>query len=199
MTINSYFYDSVAGDRVYSGADFAKAFGIVLDDGILPKDDTGTLGFDIGGTNYTTIYAGKAVVQGHFVEVSDTEILTVPTGSYSGQIVLRLDISGERRASLVVKTDQTPTTDANALWEMPLYNCTVTNGVITSVTNIRVQGGAWSKTAANVITWQADPNGIFANMGLLNGTGKPIKLFLTSAQPAFSANEIRAWIQIDKF
>lgn len=197
MTINSYFYDSVNGDRVYSGADFAKAFGVILDTGILP-DETGSLGFDIGGTNYTTIFAGKAVVEGHFVELTDTEILTVPTGSYSGQIVLRVNITDLRNAVVAVKTDQNPQQD-NAIFEYPLYNATVSNGVITAVTDLRTQGGAIAKMAANVITWNADPNGIWANMGLMSGTGKPIKLFLTSAQPAASATEIRAWIQIDKF
>jgi hypothetical protein len=199
VTITSYFYDSVNGDRPYSAGDFAKAFGIIMDDGILPKDDTGTLGFDLGGTNYTTMYAGKAVVQGHFIELDDTEIIAVPAGqSFSGMIVLRVDITGARLASIALRTDQSPQQDSS-MWELPLYNATVANGIITSVTSLRTQGGAFSKVAPNVVTWQADPNGIFLNIGNMNGTGKPMKLFLTSAQPAASATEIRAWIQIDKF
>ena len=35
MAINSYFYDSVNDDRTYSAEDFAKAFGIVLETGVL--------------------------------------------------------------------------------------------------------------------------------------------------------------------
>lgn len=198
MTIYSYFFDSVNNDRPYSGADFAKAFGIILKDGVIAEDD-GTLGFVLGGTSYTTVYGGKATVQGHFIELEGTEVLTVPAGSYAGMIVLRVDITDTRTATLAVRTDQIPQQD-NSIWEYPLYNISVTNGVISTLPiNLRAQGGAVASPAANVITWQSDPNGIFANMGLMAGTGKPIKLFLTSAQPAASASEIRAWIQIDKF
>lgn len=198
MTINSYFYDSTDTDpRIYTAGDFAKAFGVILSTGIIQGDD-GTLGLDVGGTNYTTVYAGKAVVEGHFVEVTGTEILTVPPGTYSGSIVLRVDFTDQRKASLIVRTDQSPQKDA-AVYELLLYYATVTNGVISGVTDKRVQGGAVAKTAANVPTWSADPNGIYVNLGKYGGTGKPVVLFLTAAQPAASSAEHRAWIQIDNF
>ena len=197
MTINSYFYDSVNGDRPYSSGDFAKAFDTFMDTGVILQPD-GTTGFDIGGTNFTTIYAGKAIVEGRFVEVPDTEILTVPAGSYSGMIVIRVDSSDARNAAIVVKTDQSPI-QTSALYELPLYNCTVSNNIITATTDLRVQGGAVAKIPASVVSWGSDANGVFVNLGKYNGTGKPIKLYLTSVQPAASANEIRAWIQIDNF
>ena len=50
MTINSYFYDSVNNDRPYSANDFAKAFGIILSDGIIAIDENGVLGFAISRT-----------------------------------------------------------------------------------------------------------------------------------------------------
>jgi hypothetical protein len=155
LTINSYFYDSVAGDRPYSGADFAKAFNVILKNGIIPKDDTGALGLDIGGTNYTTIYAGKATVEGHFVEVTDTELLTVPTGSYAGQIVLRVDSTDARNATLVVKTDRTPI-QTTAVYELPLYNVTVTTNIITAVTDVRIQGGAVARMPDNLPYYEWD-------------------------------------------
>lgn len=199
MTINSYFYDSVNGDRPYSAGDFAKAFGMILTDGVIPNDPaTNDLGLDIGGTNFLTVYAGKAVVQGHFVEITGTETLTVPTGSYSGMVVLRLDITGARAASLAVRTDQVPQQDAS-IWELPLYNATVSSGVITAVTDKRIQGGATAKTASNVVTWSSDPNGIYLNCGNYGGSGKPIQLFLTAAQPGASASQIRTWIQVENF
>jgi hypothetical protein len=153
MAINSYFYDSVAGDRPYSGTDFAKAFNMIMDTGVILQDD-GTTGFDIGGTNFTTIYAGKAVIEGHFVEITDTEILTVPPGSYSGMIAIRVDASDARTATLIIKTDQTPI-QTDALYELPLYNCTVTNNIISAVTDLRVQGGAVAKMPDNIpyFTW----------------------------------------------
>jgi hypothetical protein len=155
MAITSYFYDSVNGDRPYSGTDFAKAFNIFLETGIILGDD-GTTGFDIGGTNYTTIYAGKAVVEGRFVEVTGTEILTVPTGSYSGMIAVRVDASDARTAILVVKTDQIPVQGAD-FYEMALYKCTVANGIITSVTDVRTIGGVKAIMPENIpyYTWDS--------------------------------------------
>jgi hypothetical protein len=189
MAINSYFYDSVNNDRPYSGGDFARAFGVILSDGVIAKDDTGALGLDCGGTSYTTIFAGKATVQGHFVEIPEgtTEILTVPSGSYSGSIVLRVDITGTRLASVIVRTDQTPQKDTSA-WELILYNCTVANGVITGVTDKRVQGGAIAKPAANVPTFFYRDNGVYLQIGTYS-------IALTPAQPPSSAK--RVWIQVD--
>jgi hypothetical protein len=199
MAINSYFYDSVANDKPYSATDFARAFNTIMDTGVILQAD-GTTGFDIGGVNFTTIYAGKAVVEGRFVEIPEgtQEIITVPNGSYSGMIVVRVDASDARNAAIVVKTDQTPI-KTEALYELPLYNCTVANNIITGTTDLRVQGGAVAKIPESVVSWGADTNGVFVNLGKYNGTGKPIKLYLTSVQPSASANEIRAWIQIDNF
>ena len=213
MAITSYFYDSVSGDRPYSAIDFANAFDIVLETGVLIREDVGgTLGFDIGGTNYTTLYEGKAIVQGHFVQVTGTETLTVPAGTYDGQIVIQVDIDGTRSAKIVVKQNRTPIQSAT-LYELPLYNCTVTSNVITAVTDIRYQGGAVPNNHAHPIsdvtglqaqidkslTWVADPNGVKCTMGKYNGTGKPVVLFLTTSQPSASATEHRVWIQIDNF
>lgn len=186
MAIKSYFYDSTDLDpRPYSAADFAAAFGMILTDGVIAKTD-GTLGFVIGGTNYTTIYDGRAVVQGHFVEITGTEIITVPAGSYSGMITIKIDKTDQRKATINVRTDRTPEQNA-AVWEYPLYHITVTNGVISSLpTNVRAQGGAIAKTAANVATWYNDPNGVVLQVGTH-------KIFLTTAEPAKAAKTI--WIQ----
>lgn len=48
-------------------------------------------------------------------------------------------------------------------------------------------------------TWEADPNGVSMIIGRYGGVGKPIRLFLTAAQPAASSSEHRIWIQIDNF
>jgi hypothetical protein len=213
VTIRSYFYDSVNGDRPYSAIDFANAFGIGFETGVLTRElNGGNLGFDIGGTNYTTIYEGKAIVEGRFVEVIGTETLTVPSGSYEGQVVIRIDSTDLRIAELIVKTDQTPTQSAQ-FYELPLYNATVTSGIITSVEDIRTQGGAVPNEHSHAVsdvsglqthidkalTWVADPNGVKCNMGKFAGTGKPVVLFLTSGQPSASSSEHRVWIQIDSF
>jgi hypothetical protein len=218
VAITSYFYDSVEGDvRTYSAADFAKAFNIAFETGVILGED-GTLGLDIGGVNYTTIYAGKAIIKGHFIEVTDTEILTVPAGSYAGMIAVRLDALDTRTATIIVKTDQIAVT-SDDLYELALYNCTVANGVITGVTDVRTQGGARVKghvhvigditnlqttlnakqNTSNAIVWEHDINGVRANMGKYATTGKPIILYLTSGKPSASAAEHRVWIQIDNF
>lgn len=198
MTINSWFYDSVNGDRPYSAVEFAKAFGVICDTGII--SEAGTMGFPLssGAVPYNTIGAGRAVIEGHFVQVTGTELLTIPTGSFTGQIVIRVDFSSGRTASLIVKTDQNPQQD-DTMFELPLYNVTVSNGTITATTDLRSQGGAVATLPSNAVTWNSDPNGVIVNTGLMAGNGKPIRLFLTSAQPAASSTEIRAWIQIDKF
>ena len=188
MTVNSYFYDSVNNDRPYSGADFAAAFGVILSNGVIAKDDTGALGFDIGGTNYNTVYAGKATVQGHFVELVGTEVIAPTAGTnFSGMIVLRVDITGARMASVAIRTDQVPQQDSS-IWELPLYNCTVSNGVITAITDKRVQGGAVAKPASNVPTFFYRDNGVYLQIGTYS-------IALTPAQPPTSAK--RVWIQVD--
>lgn len=213
MAINSYFYDSVAGDRTYSAADFARAFDIAFENGCLIREaQGGKIGFDIGGTNFTTIYEGKAVIEGHFVEVTGTELLAVPAGSYSGAIVIRLDKEDARSASLVVKTDRTYI-QSGSIYELPLYWCTVANNIITGVTDVRYQGGAVPNNhnqpigtieglqdhIDKAVVWEGDAKGIKCTMGKYNTTGKPVVLFLTATQPAASATEHRAWIQIDYF
>jgi hypothetical protein len=213
VAINSYFYDSVGTDRAYSAADFAKAFDIGFETGCLIRETQGgAFGFDIGGTNYTTIYEGKAIIQGRFVEVTGTEILTVPTGSYAGQVVIRVDSENDRSASIIVKTDRTPI-QSGSVFELPLYDVNVANGIITAAGDKRYQGGAVPNNhnqsietieglqdhINKAITWTADTNGIRANMGKYAGTGKPIILYLTAAQPAASSAEHRVWIQIDNF
>jgi hypothetical protein len=204
MAIRSYFFDSVAGDRLYSAADFAKAFGIVLGNGCIPIDGAENLGFTLTGTNYTTVGAGKAVINGRFVEVVDSEIITPPAGSYNGMLVIRIDAADERKAILEVKGDRILNTEEE-LYEFPLWDVVVTNGVIGSITDRRVQGGAIAKVPPiptvpdNLVQWSTDTNGVRVNMGKFAGTGKPVILYLTSAQPAASSAEHRVWVQIDKF
>jgi hypothetical protein len=211
VAIRSYFYDSVDGDRPYSASDFARAFGIAFENGVL-KNANGTLGFGIGGTNNTNIFDGKAFIQGRFVEVIGTETLDVPSGSYSGQIVIHVDADNERTAKLIVKQNRTPIQSAT-LFELPLYNITVSNGLITVATDIRNQGGATPsnhlhpisdvsglQTQLNsTLTWVGQSNGVKCIMGRYNTTGKPVALFLTTTQPSASSTEHRVWIQITNF
>ena len=198
MAINSYFYDSVNGDRPYSAKDFANAFSIAYETGFLIRETLGgRFGFDIGGTNYSTIYDGKAVIEGHFIEVTGTEILTVPSGTYSGQIVIRLDVDNARSASLVVKTDRTPI-QTPTLYELPVYDANVANGVITGVIDKRYQGGAIPNNhrhtldniegLQNMVTYFYRDNGAYLQVG-------DYSIALTPAQPPYSAK--RVWIQTD--
>jgi hypothetical protein len=213
VAISSYFYDSVNGDRPYSAQAFAKAFDIAFETGVLIRESVGgTFGFDIGGTNYTTLYEGKAIIEGHFVEITGTEILTVPTGTYNGQVVIQMDFDDTRMAKVVVKENRVPI-NSTTFYELPLWDVTVTSGIITAVADKRYQGGAVPNNHTHGIadisglqtqidkslTWVADPNGVKCTMGKFNGTGKPVVLFLTTANPGASASEHRVWIQIDNF
>jgi hypothetical protein len=198
MAINSYFYDSVNNDRPYSAQDFATAFGMGFETGFLIRETQGgRFGFDIGGTNYTTIYAGRAIIEGHFVEVTGTEILTVPAGTYSGQIVIRLDTDNARNASLIVKTDRIPV-QTPSLYELPVYDANVSNGVITGVIDKRYQGGAVPNNHRhkkeevegldNMVYYFYRDDGAYIQVG-------DYSIALTPSQPPYSAK--RAWIQID--
>ena len=215
MAIRSFFFDAVDGVPTYTAADFAEAFAIGFETGFLIREtEGGTFGFDIGGTNFTTVYAGRAIIEGHFVEIAEgtTETLTVPAGSYAGQIVLRLDTTDLRATTLVVKQDRTPIQTAT-IYELPIYDCNVTNNLITGVTDLRYQGGAVPNNHNQPIStitglqalldekvrWAPDPNGVRAIIGRYNGTGKNVVLFLTAAQPAADPTEHRVWIQIDNF
>ena len=213
MTIRSYFYDSIDNDRPYSAKDFATAFDIAFENGILIRENVGgKLGFDIGGANFTTIYEGKAIIEGHFIEVTGTETLTVPAGSYSGQVVIQMDSDNDRTARIVVKTNRTPI-QTSTFYELPLYDANVTSGVITAVTDKRYQGGAvpnnhlhtfgeitgLQEHVDKTVTWAGDAKGIRVVMGKYNTTGKPVVLYLTATQPTASPTEHRAWLQIDYF
>jgi hypothetical protein len=198
MAINSYFYDSVNNDRPYSAQDFARAFGIGFETGFLIRETKGgRFGFDIGGTNYTTIYEGKAIIEGHFIEVTGTEILTVPSGTYSGQIVIRLDADNERSASIVVKTDRTPI-QTPALYELPAYDVNVANGIITGAIDKRYQGGAVPNNhrhkqdeiegLENMVYYFYRDGGAYLQVG-------DYSIALTPSQPPYSAK--RVWIQTD--
>jgi 5,10-methylene-tetrahydrofolate dehydrogenase/methenyl tetrahydrofolate cyclohydrolase len=138
--------------------------------------------------------------------------LVVPTGSYSGQVVLHVDADNERTAKLIVKTNRTPVQSAT-IFELPLYNVNVSNGLITDAIDIRTSGGTMPnnhlhpisditglQTQLNsTLTWVGQSNGVKCIMGRYNTTGKPVALFLTTTQPSASSTEHRVWIQIDNF
>lgn len=186
MPIYSYFFDSVNNDRPYSGADFARAFGVITEDGVVAADTDDSLGFDLTAAT-RTVSPGKAVVQGHFIDSTENFVLPTLTGSYAGMIVIRVNITDTRTTTIEVRTDQIPQKDA-AIYELPLYNITVSNGTITASTDLRVQGGAIAKPASNVPTYFYRDNGVYLQIGTYS-------IALTPAQPPGSAK--RVWIQID--
>jgi hypothetical protein len=213
MPIYSYFYDSSNNDRPYSAKDFTRAFDIAFETGFLIRETVGgTFGFDIGGSNLTTIYEGKAIIEGHFIELEGIETISVPAGTYDGQVVLQLDVENERKAKIIMKTNRTPI-QTPSFYELPIYDAIVKNGVNTGVYDKRYQGGAIPNNHVHktsdvtglvgaldqMVSWKSDGNGVSVQVGRFAGTGKPIVLYLSSVRPAPSATEIRAWIQIDKF
>lgn len=149
MAINAYFFDSIAGDRTYSAGDFADAFNTFLQTGVVP-DETGYYGLTVTGAQYDILNPGKAVIEGHFVDVPTSESITdIPVGTYDGMIVLRLDTTGDRNCTVRVRNDRIPQQDPS-VWELPLYNVVVTNGVITSATDIRTGGGALAQLTSKL-------------------------------------------------
>ena len=147
--VNAFFFDSINGDRSYSADDFATAFGVFLQNGVIPDED-GYYGLSISGTNYSVLNPGKAVIEGHFIDVPVSEPITnIPAGNYNGMVVLRLDVTGERNCTVVVRNDRVPQQNAN-IWELPLYNVVVAGGIITSIEDIRQGGGALAQTTSKL-------------------------------------------------
>lgn len=144
MAQRSYFFDSVAGDRIYTSADFARVFGAIAGrDGVIYgygdelKVTPGT------GMN-VTVGTGAAFVQGRMLEVyGEAEVLPVEAADAVSpridRVVVRLDLtSSERRVYLAVKQGVPaaeplpPTLERNAnIWELSLARITVPAGVLT--------------------------------------------------------------------
>ena len=127
--------------------------------------------------------------------MTGTETLTVPSGTYSGQVVIQVDTNDAREAKLVVKEDRTPI-QTDSLYELPIYDVAVTNGVITTVTDKRFQGGAVpnnhnhkvEEINGNLVTFFYRDNGVYLQVG-------DYSIALTPEQPPYSDN--RVWIQTD--
>lgn len=112
MAQRSYFFDSVAGDRIYNTSDISRVLarlvgrdGVVYGyEGELKVSPTSPEGMSVA------VAIGAAFVQGRLFEVYDTpETLTIssadPANPRIDRIVVRLDLStNQRRAYLAVKT-----------------------------------------------------------------------------------------------
>lgn len=147
MAINAYFFDSTDTDpRKYSAMDFAKAFGIILKDGVIIGSEPT---IDISAM---TISPMKATVQGHFIEITDLEYFYV-SGTFEGQVVLRLDPISARNVYVAVREDRTPTQIDEGLFEYPLYNISVTEGVINSASAVYNFGGASVEMPSDLVTY----------------------------------------------
>ena len=102
-------------------------------------------------------------------------------------MVLRLDILDSRTATLEVRTDQTPQQDL-AIWELPLWEIVVTNGVIGTYTDVREQGGAIAKLPDNIPSFRYLNNGVYLDLGVYS-------IALTPELPP--REDKLVWIQVD--
>lgn len=141
MAQRSYFFDSVAGDRIYTSADFARVFGAIAGrDGVIYGYGD-ELKVTPGSGMAVKVGTGAAFVQGRMLEVYDqAETLPIATADATNpridRVVVRVDLSsGERRAYLAVKVGTPAATPAapllqqdSTIWELSLAQVRVGAG-----------------------------------------------------------------------
>lgn len=126
MAVNSFFHNSVDGDRKYEANDFASHTGAIISDGVIE-------GLNVTYTNaYAyTIDVGKAMVLGRSVfndAVIATSIDTPVTGDiYS--VVVRMDLA--IRSASIETILGTSYQDDNVIKEIPLATILVGSNVLT--------------------------------------------------------------------
>lgn len=147
MTIRSQFFDSVAGDRVYTSNDFSAHLRGIYSDGVIQDNDTDGLKVLQQDTpdKSVKVSIGKCFIQGRFVEIFNTaETLTVPDNT-SG--LVRFD-AVKIRVNFVNRTGELfydtgdnisaplPTRD-DTVWELTLAIVTAADG-FTSITQANI-------------------------------------------------------------
>lgn len=138
MTIRSQFFDSIAGDRIYTANDFSAHLGGIYSDGIIPENDSDALKVlqSVSPGKSVRVSIGKCFIQGRFVEIFNAaETLTVPDNNTG---LNRLD-SVKVRINFVTRTgelfydtgnnvSQPSPVRTDQVWELILARVTVANG-----------------------------------------------------------------------
>lgn len=141
MAQRSYFFDSVAGDRIYTSADFARVFGALAGrDGVIYGYGD-ELKVTPGSGMAVKVGTGAAFVQGRMLEVyGQAETLPIATADATNpridRVVVRVDLStAQRKAYLAVKTGTAAATPVapllqqdSTIWEMSLAQVRVPAG-----------------------------------------------------------------------
>ena len=81
MAIKYGFFDSVAGDRVYSARDLEKIFNLIISDGIIANESglSESLKVKYYSNLQLRVVAGNGIFGGHWMEMNADEIITIPT------------------------------------------------------------------------------------------------------------------------
>lgn len=81
MAIKYGFFDSVAGDRVYSARDLEKTFNLIISDGIIANESglSESLKVKYYSDLQLRVVAGNGIFGGHWMEMNADEIITIPT------------------------------------------------------------------------------------------------------------------------
>src|SRR5690606_37220460 len=107
MPQRTRFFDSIAGDRIYSADAWAEIFSTVFSDGVFPSVGDELAVSETTPADMTVLVAtGAAMVQGRYFEVyTSEETVTLDASSGSpriDRIVVRVDLD-ERTAVLAVR------------------------------------------------------------------------------------------------
>ena len=88
----------------------------------------------------TTIYEGKAIIEGNFIELEESKHL-VRSGTYDGKVNFQLDVENNRKVKIGYEKNRTRI-QTESFYELPIYDAIVVNGINTGVYDKRYQGGA---------------------------------------------------------
>lgn len=172
MAQRSRFFDSEAGDRVYSADAWAEVFsGGIVGEGVVANPDTGLLGTNLEVTEANPadmsvlVHLGVSWVAGRFLEVySAAENLTLAAADGSNdridRIVVRLDYTA-RTVKLAVLTGTAATTPV-----APDLEDSASRKEL-GLATVRVNAGVTSVTDADITDTRSDP----AVCGIVEGGG----------------------------
>lgn len=98
MKTNSGFFDSVEGDKVYGAADFTNVLSDIVADGVSIGQSVDGLTVR-GGSAGFTVQPGRAYVEGHWFELTETAELSVSSSSSDRNVYIAV-VEGSRELTL---------------------------------------------------------------------------------------------------
>ncbi|OEH86258.1 hypothetical protein BHU72_12040 [Desulfuribacillus stibiiarsenatis] len=156
----SSFFNSMAGDRLYSASKFAEYFASFLTDGVFNGGESLQV-YANDSDYFLRVKVGKGWIQGYYYNLSDSEKILTPATAHAtnpriDRVVLKLDISQGVRSIQAVIKQGTPASEPEA----PVLERDLTGSGIyeLSLAQVLIPAGATIIPAANVTDERLDNN-----------------------------------------